>query len=380
MTPKRTIVKEFGLRNHRRVLVVKYATGTIQVERYVDAGRPRRKNFPTLAGAVAWARAWYDAGETHGADLTLRQLFDRFFGSVPSQRKHRGSTILNAQAHRRRLEQVLGPDFRVNRLTLAHLDGAWQTLLDAGVAPNQVAAKLRLLKRVLAWGHSRELVTHSKAAGWDVPEGKALVIAEYSAEEAGKILAQWDYQQDGWQWRPWAVAMIASSHGFRLNAILHLRWEDVDLAAGTIRLRAETDKTKRDWDRPLTWEALSALRTARYHADRLDKESPWVFYGKGDRPYTRSAALAALVKAEAKAEVPHLRYRGFHGFRRGVVNDVRQRTGDAALALLWVGDRDIRQAKSYVRERPAEMAAIADHTGIVPPTKTPRGGVRGGQD
>ena len=380
MSPRRQVVREFGLRGQRRALVLKYESGVVQVERYVDGGRPRRKNFPSLATATAWARAWYAAGETHAADLTLRQLFDRYFATVPVQRNHRGSTILNATFHRQRVEQALGPDTKVNRLTLSHLDAAWQQLLDAGVAPNQVAAKMRFLKRVLSWGHSRELVSHAKAAGWQVPEAKPIVVPEYSAEEAEKILAQWDYQHDGWQWRPWAVAMIAASHGFRLNAILNLRWEDIDLVTGVIRLRAATDKTKRDWDRPMTWEALSALLTARDHADRLQKDSPWVFYGKGANHYTASAAEAALGKAEARAGVPHVRWRAFHGFRRGAVNDARQRTGDAALALLWVGDRDLRQAKSYVRERPEEMAALANRTPIVPTTTAPVSGAVKGQD
>lgn len=363
-----------------RLSALKYENGTHQVERYVDGGKPRRKNFPSLAIAKAWARTWYEAGQTVTSDLTLRQLFDRFFQVVPAQRNHRGATILNASAHRKRVEEALGPDFRVNRLTLAHLDTLWEQLLGAGIAPNQVRQKLKLLQRVLAWGHSRELVSHAKAAGWQVPEVKSMVIQEYQPHETEAILAQWDYQRSGDQWRTWALVMITSTHGFRINALLNLRWDDVDLEAGVIRMREETDKTKVAWERPMTFEAYSALLTARAQADRREAVSPFVFPGRDPaRHYTYAAAIDALHKAGERAGVEQVKYRGFHGFRRQAVNDARQATGDAALGLLWVNDRDLRQSKRYVRERVEELAALANRTPTIPTKAAPRSGAGGAE-
>jgi integrase len=164
-----------------------------------------------------------------------------------------------------------------------------------------------------------------------------------------------------------ALTMIEQSHGVRINALLNLRWDtDADLLNAILGMRAEVDKTRQTWSRPLSWDALSALLTAKHHGDRLGKSSPWVFYGKDDQPYTYGAYHAALLKAERKAGVKHERYRASHGFRRTAVNTVRRETGDHALALLWVGHRNLRDASVYVKGRDEEFAAIANRTVIVP--------------
>jgi len=362
--PRRKVVASFGTRGNRRILVVKDGAGYL-TERYVS-GRPKRKTFgPDKRGAIAWAERWYLAGSsTPVVDLTLRELFDRYIETVSSQKNWRGSTVNNVKQHRKRLEQALGPDSRVNTYTLAHMDELWAKLLALPMAPNQVRAKVKLLQRVFTFGHSRELVPHNKPAGWSVPEVKALDVEEYRAEDTERLLATFDYQRSGWEWRAWGLILLMSSHGFRVNAALNLRWSDVDLELGVIRLRAATDKTKRDWERPMTFEAYSVLLTARHHADRLSKTSPFVFYGLRERPYTYQAFHVALQKAERAAGVPHSPYRAAHGFRRQAVGDIRAATGDHALGLHWVGDRDLRQAKSYVKTRVDEMDQIAATRGV----------------
>jgi integrase len=146
--------------------------------------------------------------------------------------------------------------------------------------------------------------------------------------------------QDHRTWRPSVLLTLLADHGFRINAALHLRWDDVDLEAGTIRLRPEWDKRKRGWTRPMTVAAYSAM----------------------------------LLKIEEKAGIPHRKYRAFHGLRRMAVGNVRQQTGDVTLGLLWVGDHDVRQAAAYSKERPDEIGAVA--AGIVPESYQRRKGDR----
>lgn len=365
---RRRILAEHGTRGNFRCLVLEDDRGYL-VERYVE-GKPRRKRFAEKARALGWAKRWYESGMETAHDLTIRQLFDRYLSVVPRQQSWRGKTILNFGAHRKRLEEALGPETRANRLTLATMDELWAKLLATGAVPNQVRAKVKQLQRVFAWAHSREIVSHSKPALWTLPEVHPSVVGEFTAEESDRLLRAFDYQGSGWEWRPWALKLLMDSHGFRVNAALHLRWEDVDLVRGVIHLRAATDKTKRDWERPMSWEALSAFLTARLHAQRLGKASRWIFYGLGDQPYTYGAWYAAFRKAEERAGVRHLPLRAAHGFRRKAVNDARASSGDAALGLMWVGNKDLREARSYVRERPEELAALADRTATVPTTNT----------
>jgi integrase len=370
----RHIVKEFGSRGSRRCLVIRETNGRYLVERYVG-GAPKRKRYAEKPHAIAWARSWYEAGLPTSKDFTIRQLLDLYL-EVEGEKKHwRRSTRLNYLNHRKRIEEALGPDLKANALGHGDLDDLWRKLTKLGMAPNQVRNKVQLLQRVYDWAHARDYVSHNKPGTWDIPEVKKRQPGEYAPVDVDKVLAAWDYE-DGWEWRPWAVTMFAQSHGFRVNAILHLRWSDVDLERGVVLLREEHDKTKRGWERPLTWDAYAALLTARWHRDRLAGKwteartaSPFVFCGKGEKPYTYAGYWLALNKAETKAGVKHEPGRAAHGFRRTAVGNVRRATGDAALALLWVGDRDLRQAPSYIKERPEEIAAIADRTVIVPGMK-----------
>jgi integrase len=357
----REIVKAFGSRGSRRCLVIKEDTGRFLVERYVK-GAAKRKRFREKGHAVTWARAWYDAGLPASRDFTLRQLLELYLEVESVKKRWRSSTRTNYLNHKKRIEEVVGPDAKANTIGHSDLDGLWGRLTKMGMAPNQVRNKVQLLQRVYDWAHARDYVSHNKPGTWDIPEVRKRQPGEYAPVDVDKVLAAWDYR-DGWEWRPWGVTMIAQSHGFRVNAILHLQWLDVDLERGVIRLREDYDKTRRDWERPLSWDAYAVLLTARHHAYRLSKASPWVFYGKGEKPYTYGAYWAALHKAESRAGVEHEKYRAAHGFRRTAVGNVRRATGDAALALLWVGDRDLRQAPSYVKERPDEIAAIADRRG-----------------
>ena len=74
----------------------------------------------------------------------------------------------------------------------------------------------------------------------------------------------------------------------------------------------------------------------------------------------------ALIRLEHRAGVPHVAYRGAHGFRRYVINDVNAR--NLVLAVQYVGDKDLRTLmRSYVPERPEELQRAVmemEHTGV----------------
>lgn len=356
---KRKLLKSYGLRGNRRANV--YKTGPkFVVERYLEGGKPKRKSFTTREQAEAYARAYANANPTAPTPLTLRDAFQRFLDTESAKHNWRPSTRTNYANHRKRIEESILPDTLVTTIGRAHLDTLWLKLREGkpAMAHTQVVAKVNLVKRLMTWLADRDLAVN-KIASWEAPKAPRVRIAEYLPEETDKILAQWDYL-DGWEWRPWAITMIAHTNGFRANALVHLERADIDWGTGRVKLQLEHDKTKKEWSRPLTWESLSAIKTALWHAERLGKTSRWVFYGKGDEPYTYQAYWKALQKAEKAAGVTHVRGRAAHGFRRQASNDARRATGDAALGMLWIGDTDLRQAASYIREREEEMDALAN--------------------
>lgn len=360
---KRPILAIFGSKGHRLAKVYRLGRNECLVECWVR-GRLRRKTFTDPKAAKVYAKVWYEQGLGHEEpSLSLRELFDRYIGTMKTQRNWRGSTILLREQERKRIEAVLTPDLPVARLSPAHLDTIWTVLTDQGMAPSQVQRRCQFLRHVAAWGHSRDYIPHAKLAGWSSPAVATTQVAEYTTDEVQKLLAHFRHEPRGV--RPYAALLLAQSHGFRANALLHLRWEDID--GEVITLRAAHDKTKREWSRPLTIDGKLALETMRAYQRARGIETPWVFHGARNpmKPYTYGALWLQLGNAEEACGILHLPRRALHGLRRHAVNTARQVTGDAALGLMWVGDRDMSQAVSYVRTREDELNVIANRPGIV---------------
>ena len=70
------------------------------------------------------------------------------------------------------------------------------------------------------------------------------------------------------------VILLSLNTGIRRHALLSLRWDDIDLDAGTVTLRAETAKSKKAAVLPLNRTALNVLR--QWHVQRVD-DNPLVF-------------------------------------------------------------------------------------------------------
>jgi integrase len=188
-------------------------------------------------------------------------------------------------------------------------------------------------------------------------------------------------RSDGW--RPWATIMLLAHQGPRAHSALHLRWEDVDFVRGAITWRSRWDKMGKEWLSSMTLGGYSALVTAWWWRKRDGYQGPWVFYSShekrrslGNDPgavYREDSLWLALAKAERAAGIAHKPGRATHGFRRGVCGDILEHTHDAKLALDFIGDSDLRQAKRYLKvrdQRLIEAAAVIDR--LSEPMTTPK--------
>ena len=96
---------------------------------------------------------------------------------------------------------------------------------------------------------------------------------------------------------------------------------------------------------------------------KLGYEGPWVFFPGQKRnkgPYRLDSLWITLQKAEKKAGVKQQPYRAVHGLRRKVSGDAFGATGSGELALAWIGDRDMRQAQAYIKDRDERMEAVRE--------------------
>lgn len=358
---------------------------------YRDAdGIARKKKFPnTKAGrdeGKAFGQGWHEArarmiaersmpSMPAGPTLTVRQLWDAYTASEFSAELGHGlreATQKSYTQHFRRFELFIGRARIAETIKVPELAELKRRDLEAGRALNQIKQTLNVVRTVFRWGVEQELMVRSPLAlmRWKSrkDEPKPLEPEEYTTEETERLLAALD-KEDTRQWKAWVFMMLAANYGQRANAVLHLRWQDVDWDAGLIRWPGRYQKQGRELVRPLLWEAVSALLTAqqqreraagfrrlKHHkslhstAERLG-EADWILFAERDRakPMSYQSLHYHITQAEIRAKVEPKPYRKAHGLRRMVLGNVLEVTGDRALALEVIGDRDLSQLASYDR-------------------------------
>ncbi|GAB1344987.1 tyrosine-type recombinase/integrase [Gemmatimonas sp.] len=366
---------------------------------YRDAdGIPHKKKFPnTKAGrekARSFAEGWFSARDqmlrerqqgpvSTGPTLTVRGLWDAFKAAEFSPEVGHGlreATQRSYTQHFRRFELFIGKDRLAETIKVPELAELKRRDLEAKRALNQIKQTLNVVRTVFRWGVEQELMVRSPLAlmRWKSrkDEPKPLEPGEYSSEECERLLAALD-KTDTRQWKAWVFIMLAGHYGQRANAVLHLRWRDIDWDAGVIRWPGRYQKQGRELVRPILWEALSALITAQQERDRAAgfrrlkhhksqhstrerlEEADWILFAERDRakPMSYQSLHYHMCQAEIRAKIEAKPYMKAHGLRRMVLGNVLEATGDRALALEVIGDRDLSQLPSYDRRADARTAA-----------------------
>jgi len=212
-----------------------------------DSRAERRvyKTFPTLAAAKAWRQDMQVAirsGKFTGARTpTLAEAADALIEGM------RNGTIRNrkgepykpsvARSYRRAFDKRLLPEFGnrpISDLRRRDVQALIDKLAADGLDGSTIRNTLDPLRVIYRWALTREQVSMSPTTNLEVPapEGKRERIA--SPVEAAALIAALPVEQRGL----WATAMYA---GLRRGELRGLRWGDVDLASGVIRV-------ERGWD------------------------------------------------------------------------------------------------------------------------------------
>lgn len=392
-TPRKTLVQLGAKGAPDRVRVLEDVTADEVVVQYKDGrGVSRKRIFPRSRqgkkDASEWGKAYHaerSRGHRARPETTHAQLWKAYTES-PAYQSRRMRTKGNYTERWRKWMHFRGERTMVDETGLIHVDQYYAAAKAGGMAPNQIRGIINVARIVYNWGQSRKLVSNNELAlyRWHTAEGEEpSEPAEYTEEEFLAILEELSPQSHR-DWRAHVALMLAGHQGQRANTVLHLRWQDVNPAGDDQFLwPSEYQKNRLDFAQPMTWDAVAALETAKYWRARCNYEGPWVlFAGGGNKPigskvhgnarhgrklrteaqdtaYTYQAAWIKLVAAEQRAGVEHKPRRAFHGFRKMVAGNVTDRTGDDRLGMQYIGDRDMKQAKKYLKRRNSRMERAA---------------------
>src|SRR5215212_2708104 len=246
--------------------------------RYIS-GKTREEVCQKLARGIADR----DGGLVFNADgQTVGEYLERWFetsvkGSV------RESTY---ESYRRQIRRYVVPAIggvKLKNLTAMHVQGMYRSMLDRGLSARTVqythAVLHRALKQAMRWG----LVPRNVCEDVYRPQLKRDEIQPLDREQTRRLL------QAAKADRLYALYVVTVTAGLRPGEMLALRWSDVDLETGTLRInRALSDrefsapKTPRSRRKiELSNTARVALRAHRKRQleERMKKAGLWVDHG-----------------------------------------------------------------------------------------------------
>ena len=272
---------------------------------YDDAGNKVRRSFPTRAAALAWRSDALSARSRGGfrapSKRTVREAGDDLIDGMGSGRvrtrsgdRYKPSVIRGyAQALRLRIYPELG-GARLSDVKRRDVQRIADAMLAKGADPSTIRNAILPLRVVYRRGleDGDVLVNPCERLRLPAVRGRRERIA--SPEEAEALLAAVPGKRDR------AALATAFYAGLRLGELRALRWEDVDLATGTIRVERSLDHTgatvaPKSRAGRRTVPIVAALRDVLVEL-RLDGEDGYVF-GERGRPFTSSTLYDRLQRA-----------------------------------------------------------------------------------
>jgi len=212
------------------------------------------------------------------------------------------------------------------KLTPQQIAACYGDLLAKGLAARTVQYAHAVLHRALDQAVRWNLVARNPTDAVDAPRPQRKEITVFNTEQAQQFL---DAAQDDWLHALYVLALMT---GMRQGELLGLRWQDVDLAAGSLSVRRTLVRTSQGWSwaEPKTAKgrrtialpalAVEALRQHRVRQleERLRAGGLWedhdlVFPNHTGKPLERQNVVKRSFRPLlAKAGLPYIR---FHDLR-----------------------------------------------------------------
>jgi integrase len=260
----------------------------------------------------------FDAGTLRIFEYLERWLADSVRGTV------RDTTYENyAYLVRKYIVPSLG-SVKLKALTPAHVQRFYREQLDSGLAPRTVQYLHTLLRKALKQAVKWGLIPRNVTDAVDAPRPAKKETKYFSFDQAKAFLKV--ASED----RFWALYVLALSTGLRRGELLGLRWEDLDLERGVLRVRRSLTPDVKSYNQPksakgrrsvrLTPGAVETLKSHKMNQDRekdclgsLWQEQGLIFPSSKGTPFNPSNLLNRSFKPLLRrAGMPKIR---FHDLR-----------------------------------------------------------------
>jgi integrase len=294
--------------------------------------KPIRKRVTgkTRAAAATRLKALIDEVEAgrlpSGRVPTVEEWMTYWLNHIAAGKVRPGTLESYSTNVNRYIVPLLG-DHRLDRLTPEHIDDAWATLATRKarrggktLSPNTVRLAHTVLSRALKVAQQRGLIMRNPATMMDGPKGQRTRADVLTKDQARAIL---DAAREGRNPARWSVAL---GLGLRQGEALGLRWSDVDMENGVVRVQHSLSRekgaglvlgpTKTDKDRSIVLPGplLAALKEHRatQNAERLAAGTWWtdtghVFAEADGRPVDPKVDWRRWRDLLAAAGVPHVK-------------------------------------------------------------------------
>lgn len=224
-----------------------------------------------------------------------------------------------------------------------HLNDYMSLLSRRGLKPATIARKLSSIRQFLHY-----LISKGELAEKSLVNFRAPKIAQYhpsylSVEEMSRIIESVDLKsRNGLRDR--AILELLYGCGLRISELIHLRWTDIEMEAGFLRVRGKGNKQRLTPLGEPARQALAKLDEAR-SSTRVD--SPLVFPNRQGKPFSR-VNLWKLIKASvlragiAKSVSPHT-------FRHSFATHMLAGGADLRVVQEILGHADISTTQVYTK-------------------------------
>ncbi|NIN67602.1 MAG: tyrosine-type recombinase/integrase, partial [Anaerolineae bacterium] len=154
----------------------------------------------------------------------------------------------------------------LTKLRPLHVQDAYHGILEKGLSARTALQCHRVLREALQHAVKWHLLTHNPADAVEAPRAPRYEIPALASEQVQRVLAAADETAYG------TLVHTALLTGLRLGELLGLRWQDVDLEAGTLQVRQTCQWLPRQgfiFRQPKSHNSIRSVSLSRATVERL---------------------------------------------------------------------------------------------------------------